>query len=198
VIEKYTKHTRFCMICNYVNKIIPALQSRCTKFRFAPLKPEQIEGRLQHVVDQEKVTITPDGVEAVMRLGQGDMRRVLNLLQSTHMAYQKVDERHAYLCAAAPLKEDMEYIRNALLTASFRDAFDGILKLTTAKGYSLGDIELALKVMDIELPAAVMVHLLDEMSNTEERLAHGGSERLQLGSLVGAFATARYVYSSRS
>lgn len=58
--------------------------------------------------------------------------------------------------------------------------------------------ELALKVMNIELPAAVMVHLLDEMSNTEERLAHGGSERLQLGSLVGAFATARYVYSSRS
>ncbi|CAM9590378.1 unnamed protein product [Ectocarpus sp. 6 AP-2014] len=200
VIEKYTKHTRFCMICNYVNKIIPALQSRCTKFRFAPLKPEQIQGRLQHVVDQEKVTITPDGVEAVMRLGQGDMRRVLNLLQSTHMAYQKVDERHAYLCAAAPLKEDMEYIRNALLTASFKDAFDGILKLTTAKGYSLGDIvqELALKVMEIELPAAVMVHLLDEMSNTEERLAHGGSERLQLGSLVGAFATARHMMSPAS
>ncbi|CAM9725616.1 unnamed protein product [Scytosiphon promiscuus] len=200
VIEKYTKHTRFCMICNYVNKIIPALQSRCTKFRFAPLKPSQIQGRLQHVVDQEKVSITPDGVEAVMRLGQGDMRRVLNLLQSTHMAYQKVDERHAYLCAAAPLKEDMEYIRNALLTATFKDAFDGILKLTTAKGYSLGDIvqELALIVMDIELPAAVMVHLLDEMSNTEERLAHGGSERLQLGSLVGAFATARYMMSPAS
>lgn len=51
--------------------------------------------------------------------------------------------------------------------------------------------ELALKVMEIELPPAVMVHLLDEMSNTEERLAHGASERLQLGSLVGTFATAR-------
>ncbi len=31
VIEKYTSNTRFCMICNYVNKIIPALQSRCTR-----------------------------------------------------------------------------------------------------------------------------------------------------------------------
>lgn len=46
--------------------------------------------------------------------------------------------------------------------------------------------------MELELPSEVMVHLMDEMSNTEERLAHGGSERLQLGSLVGAFATARY------
>ncbi len=32
VIEKYTSNTRFCLICNYVNKITPALQSRCTKF----------------------------------------------------------------------------------------------------------------------------------------------------------------------
>lgn len=32
VIEKYTSNTRFCMICNYVNKIIPALQSRCTRY----------------------------------------------------------------------------------------------------------------------------------------------------------------------
>jgi hypothetical protein len=31
VIEKYTANTRFCMICNYVNKITPALQSRCTR-----------------------------------------------------------------------------------------------------------------------------------------------------------------------
>ena len=31
VIEKYTSNTRFCMICNYVNKITPALQSRCTR-----------------------------------------------------------------------------------------------------------------------------------------------------------------------
>lgn len=51
--------------------------------------------------------------------------------------------------------------------------------------------ELALRVLEIELPPEVMMHLMDEMSNVEERLAHGGSERLQLGSLVGAFATAR-------
>ncbi len=34
VIEQYTKNVRFCIICNYVNKIIPAVQSRCTRFRW--------------------------------------------------------------------------------------------------------------------------------------------------------------------
>ena len=33
----------FCLICNYVSKIIPALQSRCTRFRFAPLQAEQVK-----------------------------------------------------------------------------------------------------------------------------------------------------------
>lgn len=54
VIEKYTSNTRFCMICNYVNKIMPALQSRCTRFRFAPLRPEQITTRLQEIVSAEQ------------------------------------------------------------------------------------------------------------------------------------------------
>jgi replication factor C subunit 3/5 len=53
VIEQYTKNARFCIICNYVGKIIPAVQSRCTRFRFAPLELSQIEERLQTVIDAE-------------------------------------------------------------------------------------------------------------------------------------------------
>lgn len=54
VIEKYTRNTRFCLICNYVSKIIPALQSRCTRFRFPPLDEVHVRQRLEHVVQQEK------------------------------------------------------------------------------------------------------------------------------------------------
>lgn len=54
VIEQYTKNVRFCIICNYVNKIIPAIQSRCTRFRFNPLELDQVENRLNHVIESEK------------------------------------------------------------------------------------------------------------------------------------------------
>jgi len=53
VIEKYTRNTRFCLICNYVSKVIPALQSRCTRFRFAPLPKDCVLQRLQVVADAE-------------------------------------------------------------------------------------------------------------------------------------------------
>lgn len=53
VIEQYTKNVRFCIICNYVNKIIPAIQSRCTRFRFSPLPMTEIERRLTGVIQNE-------------------------------------------------------------------------------------------------------------------------------------------------
>jgi replication factor C subunit 3/5 len=54
VIEQYTKNVRFCIICNYVNKIAPAIQSRCTRFRFSPLPVVEIEKRLKGVVEAER------------------------------------------------------------------------------------------------------------------------------------------------
>ena len=53
-MEQYTRNVRFCIICNYVNKIIPAIQSRCTRFRFSPLETSQVETRLDDVIQAEK------------------------------------------------------------------------------------------------------------------------------------------------
>lgn len=53
MIEKYTRNARFCLVCNYVSKIIPALQSRCTKFRFAPLDPQYVRDRVTQIMELE-------------------------------------------------------------------------------------------------------------------------------------------------
>lgn len=92
VIEKYSQNTRFCLICNYVSEIIPAVQSRCTRFRFQPLNPQLIRSRLHYILRQEKYTTSAgififsvefdeDGVAALLSLSRGDMRRVINVLQ---------------------------------------------------------------------------------------------------------------------
>lgn len=57
VIEQYTRNVRFCIICNYVNKIIPAIQSRCTRFRFSPLDTAQIARRLDGVIEAEQYVL---------------------------------------------------------------------------------------------------------------------------------------------
>ena len=49
VIEQYTKNIRFCIFCNYVNKIAPAIQSQCTRFRFSPFLMAEVEKRVDTV-----------------------------------------------------------------------------------------------------------------------------------------------------
>merc|ERR1712083_325046 len=193
IIEKFTENVRFCMICNYLSKIIPALQSRCSRFRFGPLQENQIVPRLEHVATTENVTITEDGKEALMTLSQGDMRKVINILQSCNMAFGEVTEDNVYTCTGHPLRSDITNIVNWSLNEDFSTAFKNIQEVKTLKGLSLQDIlsEVHLYVHKLVLPAQVRIHLLVKMSELEARLMAGASEKIQLGSMLAAFQVTR-------
>ena len=84
IMERYTANTRFCIIANYTHKLSPALLSRCTRFRFSPLKEADIRKLVDLVIEKEHVRIQPEAVNSLVKLSKGDMRRALNVLQSCH------------------------------------------------------------------------------------------------------------------
>jgi replication factor C subunit 3/5 len=84
IMEKYTANTRFCIIANYTHKLSPALLSRCTRFRFSPLKERDIRVLVDKVITEENVRISPEATDSLVRLSKGDMRRALNVLQACH------------------------------------------------------------------------------------------------------------------
>jgi replication factor C subunit 3/5 len=138
VIEQYTKNVRFCIICNYVNKIIPAIQSRCTRFRFSPLPSTEVEKRLDTVIEEEgsvwmcvsehlltffRVKLTEDGKQALLKLSKGDMRRALNVLQACHAAYDQTGESEIYNCTGSPHPADIETTVNSMLSDEFTTSY---------------------------------------------------------------------------
>nr|XP_023924304.1 replication factor C subunit 3 [Quercus suber] len=193
VIEKYTRNTRFALICNHVNKIIPALQSRCTRFRFAPLDSFHVTERLKHVIEAEKLDVPETGLAALVRLSNGDMRKALNILQSTHMASQQITEEAVYLCTGNPLPKDIEQISYWLLNESFTESFKRISEMKTRKGLALVDIvrEVTMFVFKIKMPSDIRVQLINDMADIEYRLSLACNDRLQLGSLIASFTRAR-------
>ncbi|KAL8692188.1 MAG: hypothetical protein Q9224_004009, partial [Gallowayella concinna] len=84
IMEKYTANTRFCIIANYTHKLSPALLSRCTRFRFSPLKEPDIRRLVDRVIEEENVNIQEEATASLVRLSKGDMRRALNVLQACH------------------------------------------------------------------------------------------------------------------
>ncbi|KAG2222165.1 hypothetical protein INT45_007182 [Circinella minor] len=200
VIEKYTKNVRFCIICNYVSKIIPAIQSRCTRFRFAPLESEQVEDRLQTVISTEGVNITDDGKTALLRLCNGDMRRALNILQACHAAYDRVDETAIYNCTGHPHPQDIERIVTWMLSDEFSTIYSNVEKLKREAGLALQDIisEIYYYILAIEFPPDTRIFLLENLAEIEYRLAEGANENIQLGALVGAFKQALQIAAAAS
>lgn len=81
-MEKETKTTRFCLICNYVSRIIDPLTSRCAKFRFKPLADEILTSRLQLICEAEKVQCDTDTLSSLVTTSGGDLRKAITTLQS--------------------------------------------------------------------------------------------------------------------
>ncbi|KRX64799.1 Replication factor C subunit 5 [Trichinella sp. T9] len=192
-IEKYTDNVRFCLICNYLSKIIPPLQSRCTRFRFAPLKSNQITPRLMHVIEAEKVKFTEEGLQHLVLLSGGDMRRALNILQSTAMAFDMVNMENVYACVGKPKPDDIRAIVEWLFNKDFSETYKRITFLKLKKGLALQDIleEVHLFVQKVEIPVLVRIYLIDRLAEIEESLTRGASDKLQLSALIAAFHIAR-------
>ena len=73
------------------------------------------------------VKVTEDGMKALVTLATGDMRKALNVLQTTSMAYDEVNEDNVYTCVGHPLRRDIESIVDWVLNENYTTAFNSIL-----------------------------------------------------------------------
>jgi len=188
-IEKYSKNVRFCLICNYVNKIIPALQSRCTRFRFSPLKKKEVVTRLEQICKEENVVYNELGLDAIFKLSNGDMRKCVNILQSTYMSFGQITEDNVFMCTGNPLRNDIRDIAHALFNLTLEEAHAKVISIKTERGLALQDIvrDVYQYVMRLNIPIAIQIYLIERMSDIEYRLSFGTSETLQTMALVSAF-----------
>ncbi|KAK6201612.1 replication factor C, subunit RFC4 [Scheffersomyces amazonensis] len=81
-IENYSSVTRFCLICNYITRIIDPLASRCSKFRFKPLNNDNALNRLKYIAEEEKINLSEGVLEEVLKISNGDLRKAITFLQS--------------------------------------------------------------------------------------------------------------------
>ena len=81
-METYSKITRFCLICNYVTRIIDPLASRCSKFRFKSLDQGNARKRLDVIATAEGVPLEDGAIDALIQCSEGDLRKAITFLQS--------------------------------------------------------------------------------------------------------------------
>lgn len=202
VIEKYTPNTRFCLICNYIKKISPALQSRCTCFRFSPLEEEHIKKRLIEIVKKENINITEDGIDTIIKRGKGDMRKIINMLQVVSMSYNKIDENIVNKCLSYPSKSHITKVFEYLILKSFSDTNTLIEDLCKEYRFSLLDIineihslitnhitekEICPILNNNKISQERIIFILKELCQVEYNLSVCTNESIQLCNFISIF-----------
>ena len=81
LMENFSKSTRFILTCNYVEKIIDPIQSRCQTFGITPPSKKEVAVRLKEILDIEGVSYEMSDLAILVNSGYPDIRRVLNAAQ---------------------------------------------------------------------------------------------------------------------
>ena len=123
IMETYSSNTRFCLICNYINKVIPALQSRCCKILFSQLNVNIALNRLTEICEKESINYDIDALKSIVNDNNGDMRKCINMLQAMSLSYGKIskcdteiiDEKFIDLVFSILMNKDYNSINNEIL-----------------------------------------------------------------------------------
>ena len=120
IIEKYSNNTRFCLICNYENKIIPAIKSRCAEFKFNSITDKDMKERLKYVSKCENINVKNEILDTVSKISKGDLRKAINLLQTVSLCDEnKINSKICYSVSGFPNPKEINTIINILLNDKF-------------------------------------------------------------------------------
>ena len=81
LMETFSKHCRFILTCNYVERIIDPIQSRCQSYKIIPPSRKEVALQLKSILEIENVTFQLDDLAMIVNAGYPDIRRVINSAQ---------------------------------------------------------------------------------------------------------------------
>ena len=81
LMETFSKHCRFILTCNYVERIIDPIQSRCQLFQIVPPSKTEVAQRLDQILEEEEINFELEDLKILINSGYPDIRRVINSAQ---------------------------------------------------------------------------------------------------------------------
>ena len=123
LMETFSKHCRFILTCNYVERIIDPIQSRCQSFQIIPPDRKQVATHLSDILSKESVQYELDDIVTIVNSGYPDIRRVINSSQRQVVKGELVVDKSTII------QNDYKLKVLELLKQDKKSAFNGIRKV---------------------------------------------------------------------
>jgi replication factor C subunit 3/5 len=89
LLQEYSSHVRFCLICNYISRIDDGLQNEFLKLRFNQLPEKDIHTFLTHISLKENLNISEEIIVSIQKLYKSDIRSMINYMQTNQDSFNK-------------------------------------------------------------------------------------------------------------
>jgi replication factor C small subunit len=190
IMEKYATVTRFILSCNYLSRIIDPIQSRCVIFKFNRLKDEDIAKRLQYIAEHEGLTITEDGMKAILYVAEGDMRRAINTLQAAAAIDKVITAENVYKVVAVARPEDIKQMLNAAMRGDFMVAREKLHYIFSEYGVSAEDVlkQLYRELLNTPMDERLRMEIVDKLGDYDYRITIGAHPVIQLEAFLAWLA----------
>jgi len=131
IIETYTFNTRFCLICNYLSKLIDAILSRSLVIIFPKISSKTMKEALTKISKKENIKLTNDQIKNIIFSSNGDLRKGINLLQNMSLS----DNFSSIELQLTSIMHLIEFIKkNSLL-----DSYNEIIKIHQVEHFCVSD-----------------------------------------------------------
>jgi replication factor C small subunit len=188
-MESYAQTCRFILSCNYSSKIIDPIQSRCAIYRFKPLSPGAIKEEIRRIERHEDLSVSPDAMDAIVYIAQGDMRKAINALQGAAIIDRKINTSMVYAITSTARPEEI----NELLDLSLKGDFDGaetqLHHLMHDRGIAPNELinQCYRTLLKRDMDRTLKVQLIDHLGETDFRLSEGADSDIQMEALIARF-----------
>jgi len=186
-MEIYTKTCRFCLLGNYSENIIDPIQSRCSVFRFSPLKESDLKGHIEYIAKKENLDIVDEGIDAIYQASNGDVRKSINLLQAAAANQKLIDDVAIYNLLGNVSPEAIKKMLNTALDGNFLESRELLRGLLINQGLAPEDIirNIYREIMRHSmLSEQWKVKLSDTLGTIDYRLTQGSRAEIQLSTLL--------------
>lgn len=140
LMDETSKYCYFAIACNDLTNIIQPIQSRCTVLQFGPLAPYHVMFGLLKVIRSERVKFTEKGVETLMFVANGDMRRAINVLQSVAQTWRLLSAENIYKVCDIPPIQLLRDLFEHCLACEFVKAICVAKRIVEVGGYGVADV----------------------------------------------------------
>lgn len=185
-MEQFSDNCRFILSCNYSSKIIDPIQSRCAVFRFNRLEQGKVEDYIERLGKEEGFKISQEAINAIMRVSDGDLRRVTNILQTASIQNEEIEEEDIYAVAASLRPDEIREILDKALDGEFIDAREDLAEIMINRGLDGQDVinSIHREVFDLNISDDAKLEIVEHLGEFEFRIAEGGSSDIQIESLL--------------